>query len=170
MKNEQELDIDKLLIANKAEIDMDKLLIDSKLVECEACKGKMFYLTGGRYKCEQCGMEALDDFGKIKDFLENNGPASAFVIAQATGVKTEIIDAFLKKGRVEIQEGSRYYLKCTKCGCSIRYGRYCPECAKRITGDIKAVWNGEVGERPKYELNQEMRGRMHFLNRNKDDR
>lgn len=107
----------------------------------------------------------MDDYGKVKQFLEENGPSPALVVSRATGVKPEIIKLFLIKGRVEIPEGSQYYLKCEKCACSIRYGRYCPQCVKEMAGSIQAVFNEEVGERPKHELNPEMQGKMHYFDR-----
>lgn len=145
--------------------DLYKLLAKNKPVRCERCDGKMSYVFSGKYKCSVCGYETLDDFGKIKEFLEEYGPSSAAVISRATGVHSDVIEMLLKKGKVEIPEGSDYYLKCEKCGCSIRYGRYCPSCVKGIAGGIKTAFHEEVGERPKYEVSSEMSGKMHFLNR-----
>lgn len=142
--------------------DLEKLIIGNKPVECELCGGKMFYLGGGKYKCKSCGYETLDDFGKVKEFLEANGPSPAMAVSRATGVRSDVIEIFLKKGRVEIPEGSKYFLNCERCGCSIRYGRYCPECVKELAGDIQAVFSEDVGEKPKFEVNPDMRGKMHF--------
>lgn len=66
---------------------------------------------------------------------------------------------------MEIPEGSKYYLKCEKCGCSIRYGRFCPDCVRELAGEIKAVFHEDVGEKPKCEPDSDMKGRMHYLNR-----
>jgi len=143
---------------------LEKLLLESKPLTCELCEEKIYYLDGGRYACRSCGHIMLDDFGKVKQFIEKNGPSPSAVIAYGTGVRQDIINVFLKKGRVEIPEGSRYYIKCEKCGCSIRYGRYCPECVRETARGINAAFNEYVGERPKYEIKQS--GRMHFLNNN----
>lgn len=148
--------------------DLEKLLIGNKPVVCEKCKGKLFYKGGGRYECSSCDAFVLDDFGKIKAFLEENGPTPMLVIAQATGVQYEVVEQFLKKGRLEIPEGSKYYLGCEKCGCSIRYGKYCPDCIREVAGGIKAVFHEDVGERPKHMYNAEMAGKMHFLGSKKD--
>ena len=142
---------------------LEKLLIANKYVKCECCGGKLYYVDSGRYKCHSCGNETLDDFGKVKAFLDQCGSAPASVVAQATGVSPEIIEYFLKKGRVEIPEGSKYYLKCERCSCSIRYGRFCVECARELAGSLQAMFNEDIGERPKYEQNPDMAGRMrHF--------
>ena len=54
-------------------------------------------------------------------------------------------------------------VKCGLCGCSIRFGRFCPECARTIMGDIYAIFSEDVGKRPKYKRNLEMAGKMHYL-------
>lgn len=145
---------------------LEQLIIKSKPIEC-ACKGRMLYMGSGKYRCRECGQEELDDFGKVKDFLEKNGPTPALVVENATGVRREVIEYFLKKGKVEIPEGSRYYLKCQRCGCSLRYGSFCSWCAKELAGDIQHMFSEDVGEIPKYELNPDMNGKMRFLNRKK---
>lgn len=144
------------------EQDFKKLRMAEKTVFCEKCRGNMNYTNAGIYKCEECGHETLDDFGKVKRYIELNGPTPAFIISQATGVSTDVINSFLREGRVEIPEGSDCYIKCEKCGCSIRYGRYCPECVKSLAGGIKSVLVADMGERPK---NKDMSGKMHFLDK-----
>ena len=140
---------------------LEKFLIDNKPVKCEQCKGKLFHIGGGQYECEKCKNIVLDDFGKVKQFLEENGPSPAPIISQHTGVKIEIIDMFLKNGRVEIIEGSKYYLQCEKCGCSIRSGRFCIDCAKERVQGIQHIYFNEVGDKPK--TSAEHQGKMHFL-------
>ena len=66
--------------------ELERMINISKPVVCECCNGKMVYVHGGMYRCEKCGNEDLDDFGKVKTFLDANGLASAFVISVATGV------------------------------------------------------------------------------------
>lgn len=149
---------------NDVKFALEKLVKENKPVTCKICGGKMLPVKSGRYRCDACGNIEVDDFGKIKDFLELNGPTPITVIAMATGVETDIIELYLKRGKVEITEGSKWYLECEKCGCFIRYGRYCPDCARQLAGGIKSVFNEEVGEKPKIEQNIEMKGKMHFLN------
>lgn len=144
--------------------ELEELLLNKKPVVCEKCKGRLFYISGGRYQCHSCGNIMLDDFGKIKAYIEENGPAPSIVIQQATGVATDIIELFLKQGRLEIPEGSRYYLNCEKCGCSIRYGRYCPKCVQNMADGIRGEFLKDVGETPKHQPSDEMKGKMHFLN------
>lgn len=141
--------------------EIESIVMASRPISCPRCKGKLFYIGSGRYKCERCENEVMDDFGKVKEFLEENGPSSAVEIAESTGVRVDVIEFFLKKGRLEIIENSQFYLQCEKCGCAIRYGRYCPQCAKSLLGGIKAVFHEDVGECPKNPTKTE--GKMHYF-------
>ena len=141
--------------------DIEKLLLTNKPTKCE-CGGKLFHIGGGKYECEKCGNLVLDDFGKVKQFLEENGTMSIMAISQCTGVSIEIIESLLKDGRVEISENSKYFLGCQKCGCAIRSGCFCIDCARELSQGIQKIFYNEVGEKPK---NANMQGKMHFLNR-----
>ena len=147
--------------------DLETFLLMHKPVECEICGSKVYYVAGGEYECRNCEHTMLDDFGKVKQYIDMFGPSSAVEIEDSTGVKREVIDLFLKKGRLEIPEGSNYYIKCEKCKCSIRFGRFCPDCAKETEGTVKGirVLLEEVGEKPKRVFNSE--AKMHFLDKRK---
>lgn len=142
--------------------DIEKRIMDRRPIFCKKCSGKLFYQAAGNYKCKDCGEEEYDDFGKIKNYLESNGPSPATVIAEGTGVPLEIINIFLKNGRLEIPEGSKFYIKCERCGCSLRYGRYCPGCTRELAGQLHGAMFEQMGEKPKYE-SKKNKEKMHFL-------
>lgn len=130
--------------------------------DCPSCGNNMKYMYGEMFQCPVCGRKELSDFGKVKEFLDANGPQPAVVISDATGVKLHVIDGYLKQGRVEIPDGSEIYIKCQKCGTEIRYGRFCPECMLKMSSGIsKALWNPDVGEKPK--IKREATGKMHIM-------
>ena len=148
--------------------NLEKLLVKKKPICCEKCGGKLFYKGSGTYVCEDCGFKMLDDFGKIRQYTELYGPAPMAVIAKATGVSKEVITSYLKSGRMEIPEGSKYYLQCEKCGCSIRSGRICERCASGSSSDARAIFRADVGDRPKSISNDAQDrngGQMHFIGR-----
>lgn len=148
----------------RVERDLDSLIQEKYIGRCELCHNRMDYVGSGKYRCSYCGMEVLDDFGKLKQFLDQHGPTPSAIISQKTGISMDKIDAYLKKGMVEIKDGEKYYLSCEKCGCAIRYGRFCPECARsEVVNKMKASYE-DVGERPK-NYNPNTAGKMRFLNR-----
>lgn len=141
----------------------DKVIFRDTPVHCKNCGGKLEYKGSGRYKCQICGTIKLDNFGKVREYIEENGPASAMEISMATGISVTQIGEYLRKGRLEVPENSNVFIHCERCGCDIRYGRFCPECARELANDVKRAFLAEdVGERPK-----KIRGKMRFINQEK---
>lgn len=142
----------------------EKLLEKTKPVICGACGGKLAYNGGGAYKCGACDAIEYDDYGKVKKYLDEHGPTPAVYIARATGVNKDLIDMFLKRGKLEIPEGSKFYIKCEKCGCELRSGRYCEACASALKSKSKHVTAHDIGDRPKYHAAppSNAKGKMRF--------
>lgn len=146
--------------------DVEKMIMERRPIFCKECGGRLFYEGEGAYKCHDCESIEFDDFGKIKRFLEKNGPSPATEIAAGTGVKLEIINIFLKNGRLEIPEGSNFYIKCERCGCALRYGRYCLKCTKELAGQLQGSFFEQMGEEPKTKIDLKDE-KMHYMNRKK---
>ena len=95
---------------------------------CPDCGIHMKYIYGEMFECPVCHRQEQTQFGKVRSYLEEHGPQPAMVISNETGVPVNVIDNFLRQGRIEIPDGSPVYIKCQSCGADIRYGRYCPDC------------------------------------------
>ena len=140
---------------------LDDELLARNNAKCEKCGSRLVYKYSGIYECEGCHIEVYDDFGRVKKYIEDHGPSSANEISMNTGVDLSTINKFLRLGRVEIPEGSGFYISCNICGAPIRYGKYCMECAvKSANGGAKGTIMDEAGERVKGS------GRMHYLGEN----
>lgn len=136
--------------------------LSSNVQACLGCKTLFLYPGFGAKLCPECRKKEEEMFAKVKKYLDENGPANLYSIAEATGIPEETIKQWLKDGRLEVPEDSDVYIKCERCGCDIRSGRYCPACAAELTKELKGVYSGAVGELPK---NQS--GKMRFLDKNK---
>lgn len=129
---------------------------------CPKCGELMRYAFGEVFKCDYCGQEELTSFGKVRKYIEENGPSNASNISRGTGVPVSIINKYLREGRIEIPDGSDSYIKCEDCGADIRYGRYCPACAAKHNKDQNVgIFNSEAGEVPKHK--RDAYGKMHTL-------
>lgn len=96
--------------------------------ECPECGGIMIFKGCGEYQCEDCKHVAYDDYGKVRNYVEQYPGVTSAQVSDATGVKPQTIRTMLRESRLEIAEGSNTYLKCEICGVSIRSGRVCPKC------------------------------------------
>jgi len=140
---------------------LEELIIRSKPICCEKCYGKIFYFEDGKYQCGMCDHITMDDYGKVKEYMEEKGGASARQISQATGVDHRIIELLLIQGKMEISEDSDYYKECEKCGCSVRNGRYCNFCVRELAGGIHSLIKSSMARNaiPQYS----MTGRMRYV-------
>lgn len=96
---------------------------------CSKCSGSLQYRGVGEYVCEDCGNVMYDDFGKVRNYLEEHRGATQAETAQATGVSPNTIRHFLREERLEIAPNSQVFMHCEKCGTPIRTGRFCFACS-----------------------------------------
>ena len=54
--------------------------------KCELCEGHMVFKGIGEYACEDCGVKAYDDYGKVRLYVESHRGANAAEIENQTGV------------------------------------------------------------------------------------
>ena len=125
----------------------EKRFLEHRPVYCEECGGKMFYQESGIYQCEECGNIALDDFGKIKEYLEEHKGATMKEISAATGVEMKIVGMFLDDGRIQIPKGSKIFISCKRCGCALRSGRYCEDCTRELGSQLKGAFDEQAGQK-----------------------
>lgn len=115
--------------------DMD---VYNRPTECPQCGGIMVFKGCGEYKCEDCRYIAYDDYGKVRNYVEKHGGATAAEVSQATGVKQKTIRTMLKESRLEIADGSNSFMKCEMCGANIRSGRVCSKCEMDYNRSVEA--------------------------------
>lgn len=96
---------------------------------CRKCHGEMTFVGLGEYKCDSCGFLDYDDYGIVRNYLEQHKNATAGEVAVMTGVSQSQINQMLRNERFEVAQNSRVYLKCDGCGADISSGRYCSACA-----------------------------------------
>ncbi|MDR0220255.1 MAG: hypothetical protein LBI54_02490 [Lachnospiraceae bacterium] len=106
----------------KALIDIDRPTI------CALCGGVMVFQGLGQYKCEKCGDLEYDDYGKVREFIEEHPGANVAQIAENTGVTRKNINKMVKEERFEIRKDSKTFLLCEICGIPIRSGYVCKNC------------------------------------------
>lgn len=95
---------------------------------CKECEGKLEYMGLGEYRCEKCHALLYDNYGIVRNYVEQHRGATTAEIAAKTGVNQRQISEMVREGRFEVTEDSKTFLKCFGCGRPIRGGRYCPTC------------------------------------------
>ena len=99
---------------------------------CLKCQCATRPVRDGVFRCPRCGEEYLSDFGKVRKYLEETGPATARQISLATGVPTESVTMLLEGNQLEMSEDSQVFLACEICGAPIKSGKICFACSTGI--------------------------------------
>lgn len=73
---------------------------------CPKCNGFYEYLGLGHYKCVQCGRTETDDYGKIRDYVEQSEEDVGVDKASIdTGVAVERIRELIDMGKISLGQG-----------------------------------------------------------------
>lgn len=97
-------------------------------VLCSKCGGIMIFKGVGEYQCEDCKNVEYDDYGKVRNYIEQHRGATAADIEKEIGISQRSIRQMLRESKIEISENSRSFMKCELCGTDIRSGRFCSKC------------------------------------------
>ena len=117
---------------------------------CPICEKMMEYDGMGQYICENCGTKDYDDFGRVREYLYENGTAKLEDISKATEVPVEKIQQFIDEGRFEL------VMHCVECGAEIKRGMYCISCQRKtLRGIFDAMKDSDTVASP------QSQGKMH---------
>ena len=124
---------------------------------CKNCRRLFKYYGFGSKYCPECAQVDQENRDKVKAYIREHGPDNKYEIAVATGIPESEIDQYLRDGMLEIPENSAVFIKCESCGCDIRSGRWCAECAARMSNSGQKAVYIATGETPK------SAGKMRFI-------
>ncbi len=111
-----------------------------ELANCAKC-GKVYVKTGIRELCYDCFREEEEAFEKVRRFINKreNRTASMKEISEGTGVPEELVLKFIKQGRLNIARLPNVGYPCESCGRTIRTGKICERCARRISKELEIL-------------------------------
>lgn len=109
--------------------ELDKLLRHNKIETCTECGGRMRAVRSGVYECETCGAQALDDFGRIREYMKDHGSATKEELVVVLGVRAEVVNEYIRQQRLE-EAGNAGDGKCLLCGAPIKFGSICAKCKR----------------------------------------
>lgn len=107
---------------------------------CSRC-GKIYAYDGFNI-CIHCRREDEEDFKKVKEYLDKYPGANISEVSEETEVDSKKIIAFLREGRLEIEDEDNLILNCERCGASIKTGRFCEKCTAEMQREFRQSIGG----------------------------
>ncbi len=108
--------------------------------ECLRCK-KVITDNTIRDYCDVCYEVYEKIFDKIRNYLNDHPLATAFEVAEYTGVDHKIIKGFVKEGRLIEVETESVNVSCKRCDTLIlsKYHEYCPKCERTLFKELNGL-------------------------------
>lgn len=86
--------------------DMREQTNSDKPTVCPNCNVEYKYVGLGHYKCDKCGKIETDDYGKIRDYIEQSPEEVGVDKASIdTGVAVERIRELIEMGKISLGKG-----------------------------------------------------------------
>lgn len=79
--------------------------VPDKLDICPHCGDKYEYVGLGQYKCIGCGNINYDAYGRVRNYIDNNGTCSPSELMKKANVSRADIKALIDRGSLEIIAG-----------------------------------------------------------------
>lgn len=137
-------------------------------LRCYSCGNTLDVDDDCKYHCSTCDKTFESEYAIVREYLRENGTAEASKISRITGVSMMKLNYYLRKGMVEIAEDSKVFIKCKKCGVDIKYGNYCPSCAKVLAPLAMKDENIQIDVGELAHMNRRSGSGMHYLEKYKE--
>lgn len=134
-------------------------------LSCKIC-GKLFNYMGGMKLCPSCTNKMEDKFHEVKDYIYENKNATIPEVSKACEVPAQQIQRWIRDERLSFSDDSPLCLQCESCGASIKTGRYCANCKKKLESGLNNLYEApKPVEKPKKSHEKD---KMRFLNNDKN--
>lgn len=123
------------------------LIDDAKIISCRICGIIMVKLV--RDVCPECFQQEEKDFQIVRDFLRANKGASLEDVAKHTKCKLELVETFVRSGRLERVGVRKIPHPCQLCKEIIDEGVVCLNCKKELKEQVDQLKLAFAEENPK---------------------
>ncbi|WP_105616954.1 MerR family transcriptional regulator [Vallitalea okinawensis] len=134
--------------------------------QCRRCRALFNYIHGDII-CPKCKDQEEVDFKVVRKYLRQNPKSTIHQTVNETEVNVQLINKFLREGRLEITDDSPIGIDCQRCGVMIKSGQFCEDCQNEIKKELNGAANrgNELKKRSGDSEYSSKGAKMHYLNR-----
>lgn len=126
---------------------------------CKQCKRLYNYLSGPPI-CPACKDRLEEKFQLVKDYVIEHPLEGIAEVAEVNEVSVSQIKRWVREERLSFSPESTVGIDCEGCGATIRTGRYCESCKKKMNIDFQSLYPKDESYVQK---KQKEAARMRFL-------
>lgn len=127
---------------------------------CREC-GRLFNYVSGTRLCPACKDKLEQKFFEVRDYIYANKNATVSQISEDNEVSVQQIKQWIREERLFFSDDSLVGIECENCGTTIKTGRFCEKCKKKMANNIESVYKKEQPADMRKE--QRDRAKMRFL-------
>lgn len=127
----------------------------NEVVDCPRC-GALYAQNAFRDVCPKCSRSEEELYQAAYTFLRKreNRAATLERVVEVTGASEEMIQKWVKKGRLQARQFPNLGYPCDRCGAIIQAGKVCNNCIEELESDLKLHDREQAFERERKESQQ----------------
>ena len=103
---------------------------------CVKC-GKIFNYVAGKPICPNCKKDLESHFKEVRDYIKRNPHASIAEVSENCETTVNQIKEWVREERLSFSKDSGIGIDCEGCGKTIKTGRFCDDCKKTLSDDLR---------------------------------
>jgi len=142
---------------------MSKKQYTLKVTTCKRCK-KIIDNHSLHGYCIECTKMVEQIFDKIRNYLYEFPGATAFEIEQRLNIPVNVVNNFVKDGRLIEVPNEFLNVECQRCGTLLlsSHHKYCPSCEYQMLKDLQKA-KSDIAQTPKVQEKAKMRFRTYWV-------
>lgn len=113
-----------------------------EIMNCKSCRRLFNYVTGPQL-CPACRDEQEKKFIEVKEFIRANPGKNIAEVSEEMDVSIQQLKRWVRQERLIFSEDSGVMIECENCGASIRTGRFCEACKKKMSNALGELYKQE---------------------------
>lgn len=111
----------------------------NKVVACSKCH-RLFNTVIDTDTCPECNIILEQIYKNVKKYIRSNSLAGIAEVSLECNISTKQILKWIREERLIFAKDSEVGIPCLNCGITIRSGKYCIPCTKKVVNTLSSAY------------------------------
>lgn len=117
----------------------------SKVVACSKCR-RLFNTVSDAEICPECSIVLEKLYRKVRNYVRSNSYAGIAEVSEEFNISSKQIFKWIREERLIFAKESNVGIPCLNCGITIRSGKYCIPCSKKVVKTFTSAYMKPIDE------------------------